>query len=254
MTLFLVKKTNLSVVIIALNEESNIERCLKSVQWAHEIIVYDSGSTDKTVAIAQGMGAKVTVGPWLGFGPTKNKAAELAANDWIFSLDADEEVPATLHDEIDTLTLSNDVAYSIPRLSYYLKQWIHHGGWYPDYQVRLFNRTTAKWTPEEVHEKVEAKSYAKLSNHLNHYVFKSVEHHISTNNRYSGLLAQKLHRQGIKFSILNFIIKPNLKFFECYILKLGFMDGWAGYFIAKSAAYSVFLKWSKLKELEMHEL
>ncbi len=242
------------MVIVALNEESNIERCLKSVQWANEVIVYDSGSTDKTVSIAQGMGAKVVVGPWLGFGPTKNKATELAANDWIFSLDADEVVPAELHKEIDSMNLSNDVAYSIPRLSYYLKHWIRHGGWYPDYQVRLFNRKTAKWTPVEVHEKVEAKNYAKLSNHLNHYVFKSIEHHVATNNRYSGLLAQKLRQQGISYSSFNFIVKPKVKFFECYIIKLGFLDGWAGYVIAKSASYSVFLKWSKLRELEINEI
>ena len=242
------------MVIVALNEESNIERCLKSVHWADEIIVYDSGSTDKTVTIAQEMGAKVTVGPWLGFGPTKNKAAELAANDWILSLDADEVVPTELHEEITSMNLLNDVAYSIPRLSYYLKHWIRHGGWYPDYQVRLFNRKTAKWTLLEIHEKVEAKNYAKLLNPLNHYVFKSIEHHVATNNRYSGLLAQKLRRQGVAYSFFNFIVKPKVKFFECYVVKLGFLDGWAGYVIAKSASYSVFLKWSKLKELEIYEI
>lgn len=241
------------MVIIALNEEANIERCLKSVQWADEILVYDSGSTDATVKIAQALGATVISGPWLGFGPTKNKAAQLAKHDWIFSVDADEEIPAALQHEIAALTLADDVAYSVPRLSYYLQKWIRHGGWYPDRQIRLFNRTTAQWSAVGIHEKIEAKHYKKLASHMNHYVFKNINHHIETNNRYSSLLAYELHNKGRSYSAIHFFIKPKVKFLECYILKLGFLDGWAGYFIAKSAAYSVFLKWSKLKELEMHK-
>ncbi|OFZ29716.1 MAG: hypothetical protein A2622_10875 [Bdellovibrionales bacterium RIFCSPHIGHO2_01_FULL_40_29] len=246
-----VKKMNLSVVIVALNEESNIERCIKSVQWASEILVYDSGSKDSTVAIAQKLGAKVITGPWLGFGPTKNEAANMATYDWILSLDADEEVSPKLANEIVKIDLNENVAYQIPRLSFYLKHWVRHGGWYPDYQVRLFHRGFSHWSLDLVHESVKAKFYVKLANHLNHYVFKNIEHHIQTNNRYSGLLAQKLFEQGKRFSWFHFFVKPWVKFIECYFIKLGFLDGWVGFFIACGAAYSVLLKWAKLRELEL---
>lgn len=259
MTLFFVNKVKLSVVVITLNEEANIERCLKSVQWADEILVYDSGSMDATVKIAQSLGAKVITGPWLGFGPTKKKAVLLASNDWILSVDADEQVPAELATEITEKlnkiddTKNFDFAFKIPRMSFYLNRWVSHGGWYPDYQVRLFNRKVNNWSLAAVHEKVHAKSYIQLQNHLNHYVFRNIEHHIQTNNKYSGLLAQEMFSQQKKYSLFHLLTKPAVKFLECYFLKLGLLDGWVGFFIAKGAAYSVFLKWSKLKELEMNE-
>ena len=251
-------KVKLSIVVITLNEEANIERCLKSVQWADEILVYDSGSVDATVKIAQSLGAKVISGPWLGFGPTKNKATLLASNDWVLSVDADEQVTDKLSNDITeilnkTKSEDSDLVYKIPRLSFYLNHWVRFGGWYPDYQVRLFNRKMTNWSMAAVHEKVHAKSYIQLENHLNHYVFRNIEHHIQTNNKYSSLMAQEMFLQKRKFSLFHFLTKPLVKFLECYILKLGILDGWVGFFIARSAAYSVFLKWSKLKELEMNE-
>ena len=248
-----VKKMNLSVVIITLNEEVNIERCLKSAQWADEILVYDSGSTDKTVAFAKSMGASVIRGEWLGFGPTKNLAVLKAKNDWILSIDADEEIPSHLADEILSLSTSLNIetVYKIPRLSYYLSRWVRHGGWYPDYQIRLFNRKKHNWNQALIHEKIEAKHQENLLNHLNHYVFNSIEHHIRTNNGYSTLLASKMVTEGKSFSWFHFLTKPVVKFLECYLLKLGFLDGWVGYFIAKEAAHSVFLKWAKLKEMDI---
>lgn len=244
-----VEKMKISIVLITLNEESNIGRCLNSVQWADEIVVYDSGSVDQTIEIAKNRGAVVVSGPWLGFGPTKRKATEFTKNDWILSIDADEEVPAELSAEICALPLDNETVYSVPRLSYFLNRWIRHGGWYPDYQARLFNKSKYNWNQEVVHEKIEAKSQGYLVNHLNHYVFKNIEHQIQTNNKYSSLLAKKMFARGQKFSWFHFLTKPVVKFLECYFLKLGFLDGWAGYVIARGAAYSVFLKWSKLKEM-----
>ncbi len=246
-----VEKLKLSVVIITLNEELNIERCLKSIQWADEVLVYDSGSKDKTLEIAKHLGARIIEGPWLGFGPTKNKAALLARNDWILSLDADEEVSTALAAELSQLSLKSESVYVIPRLSNYLNHWVRYGGWYPDYQVRLFQRNFHNWNQELIHEKIEANVEVRLLSCLNHYVFKNIEHHIETNNRYSGLLAQKMFSNGQRFSWFHFLTKPQVKFFECYILKLGFLDGWVGYFIARGAAYSVFLKWAKLKEMNL---
>ncbi|MBC7742448.1 MAG: glycosyltransferase family 2 protein [Bdellovibrionaceae bacterium] len=246
----------MSVVLITLNEEKNIERALKSVQWASEIIVYDSGSTDRTVEIAQKMGAKVTSGKWFGFGPTKRLATNLATHEWVLSLDADEEVSAELALEIKLkwTTLMGETAYLLPRLSYYLGRWIRHGGWYPDHQIRLFNRKHSQWSNTGVHEKVEAKNYLNLTSHINHYVFKDIAHQIQTNNKYSSLLALELFRQKRAFSWFHFLTKPTVKFIECYIWKLGLLDGWPGYVIARNASHSVFLKWSKLKELAAPDL
>jgi glycosyltransferase involved in cell wall biosynthesis len=243
--------SKLSVVIITKNEQNNIQRCMDSVAWADEIIVYDSGSTDATVEIAKKLGGKVTVGEWMGFGPTKKHATLLANNDWILSLDADEEVSHELKKEIQGKMsgLRPEVGYRLPRLSNYLGRWIYYGGWYPDYQLRLFNREHSQWSDDYIHEKVKSKYTEKLSNNLNHYVFKNISHQVETNNRYSTLQAIEMKNKGKTFSWFHFFTKPTVKFLECYLLKLGFLDGWVGYLIARNAAYSVFLKWAKLREL-----
>lgn len=240
----------ISVVIITKNEERNIGRCIESVLFADEIIVYDSGSIDQTVSIASKLGAKVSVGEWMGFGPTKRHATSLASNDWILSVDADEEVSLNLKNELlkRRETLNPEVGYRLPRLSNYLGRWVHHGGWYPDYQLRLFNRQFSNWNEDVIHEKVKAKSIETFSSNLNHYVFKDIDHQVQTNNKYSTLQAMDMHRRGKKFSWFHFMTKPYVKFIECYFLKLGFLDGWVGYLIARNAAYSVLLKWAKLKE------
>ncbi len=248
-----IEKLPLSVVIIALNEESNISRAVSSVSgWVSEVLVYDSGSRDLTVSIAENRGAKVVSGEWLGFGPTKHKATGLASFPWILSIDSDEEVSNELKSEIQKSFASLDerTAYLVPRKSFYLNRWVTHGGWYPDFQARLFNKKFVNWNQVEIHEKVEAASYQKLTGDLNHYVFKNIEHQVATNNKYSSLQAKEMAAKGKNFSWFHFFTKPAFKFFECYFLKLGFLDGWAGFVIAKSASYSVFLKWSKLYEIK----
>ncbi len=243
----------LSVVIITKNEQCNIERCLLStIGFADEVLIYDSGSVDQTVKIANKMGAKVIIGEWLGFGSTKNKATQLAKNDWILSIDADEEISMPLKSEISDIINDLDVhtAYAIPRSSFFLNQWIKHGGWYPDYQIRLFNKKFSNWNNAEIHEKIESTKNENLTQNINHYVFKNISHQVQTNDRYSGLLAEKMKKNGKTFNTFHFLTKPSVKFFECYILKLGFLDGYPGFVIAKNAAYSVFLKWAKLKELD----
>ncbi|MBC7754434.1 MAG: glycosyltransferase family 2 protein [Moraxellaceae bacterium] len=241
----------ISVVIIAKNEERNIKRCIESALFAEEIIVYDSGSTDQTVNVARNLGAKVFAGPWMGFGPTKRHATDLAAHDWILSMDADEEVSEELKIEILNRreSLIPDVGYRLPRLSQFLGRWVYHGGWYPDYQLRLFNRKHSHWSEDLIHEKVKSNSVENFTSHLNHYVFNDINHQVQTNNRYSSLQAEDMHQCGKKFSWFHFLTKPYVKFIECYFLKGGFLDGWVGYLIARNAAYSVFLKWAKLKEL-----
>ncbi len=241
------------MVLVALNEQANIERALNSVSWAMDVVVYDSGSVDKTIDIARKMGANVIQGPWAGFGKTKRMATEYAKLDWVLSLDCDEEVSEALQAEVrDKLdSLNPETVYRMPRRSFYLNRWINYGGWYPDFQARLFNRKHSGWNEAAIHEKVEALHYENLTSHLNHYVFKNIEDQVKTNNRYSSLQALEMSAARKKFSWFHFFTKPIVKFLECYLIKRGFLDGVAGYIIAYNAAYSVYLKWAKLLELEM---
>jgi glycosyltransferase involved in cell wall biosynthesis len=245
-------KLPVSCVIIVKNEEQNITDCLRSASFAEEILVMDSGSTDRTCELARRAGAKVVHQDWLGFGPQKARATELAQFDWIINIDADERISSGLADEIADRwpTLDPQCGYLVPRKSFYLGKWIFHGGWYPDHQLRLYHRKFSHWDSAPIHEKVKSPSTRKLRSPLEHYVFINLQHQVETNNRYSSLQAQELHRRGIKFRWNYLLIKPWIKFVECFFWKRGFQDGLPGFVIAVGAAYSVFLKWAKLWELE----
>lgn len=240
----------LSLVLITKNEESNIERCLKSVPFASDVVVLDSGSTDRTVEIARSLGARVLQEEWRGFGKQKARATELAKYDWILNLDADEALSPELAEEIQNKFVDLDplVGYQLPRLSRHMGRWIRHGGWFPDLQLRLYHRQNSKWTESAVHERVIAPNRAKLKNPILHWVFVDVSDQVQTNDRYSGLQARDKYERGIQFSAFKLLLKPCSKFVETYILKFGFMDGLPGFVISVSAAYSVFLRWVKLWE------
>lgn len=246
------KKLPLSLVVITKNEEDNIERCLRSVPFADDLVVVDSGSTDETVILAERHGARVFTEAWRGYGPQKRFAVGKSANDWVLCLDADEALSPELAREIqDRFSgLDERAGYLIPRKSFHLGRWILHGGWYPDYQLRLFNRSYAQWGEEEIHEKVEVERKEKLKEPILHWVFEGVSDQVMTNDKYSSLQARELAKKGKRFSLLKLITKPWSKFMECYFFKGGFRDGLPGFIIAVSAAYSVFLRWSKLWEIE----
>lgn len=245
-------KLPLSLVVIAYNEERHIGRCLNSVPFASEIVVVDSGSQDQTAAVCQKMGAKVIQKLWTGYGPQKKFAVDQASHDWVICLDADEELSPELQAEIlkKFSSLEPAKAYKIPRVSYYLGRWIWHGGWYPDYQIRLFNRQHSQWNEAQIHEKVIAKEISSLEEPIRHYVFSALKENVETNIKYSHLQAEDWFKQGKKFSLLKLITKPFSKFIECYFLKLGFLDGLAGFVIAIGAAHSLFMRWIRLWELQ----
>lgn len=247
------EKRPISLVIITLNEEDNISRCIQSVPWADEVIVVDSNSTDRTREIAESLGAKVYNQPFLGFRDQKQKATDFAKNDWVLSLDADEALSLGLSQEIlktfDTTPIHD--GYTMPRLSFHLGRWIKHGGWYPDRQLRFFNRKKAKWGGGHVHEKISCEVVGSFKNNILHYVFKDLTDQIEANNRYSSLGAQDLFERGKKFSLVKLFLKPVSKFLETYVWKLGFLDGLPGFIISVGAAYSVFLKFAKLRELKI---
>lgn len=247
--------TPLSLIVITKNAEEHIARCLKSVPFAADVVVLDSGSTDGTVEIAKQNGARVFVEEWRGFGPQKQRATQLAKTDWILSLDADEALSVESQAELRALLASEPAPahFAFPRLSFHMGRWIRHGGWHPDWQIRLYDRRRAGWNANQLHEKVEARdgsSPTRLDQSMQHWVFKNLQDQIQTNNRYSTLGAEELFQKGRKFSLFNLIVKPKVKFIETYVWKLGFLDGMPGFIIAVGAAYSVFLKWAKLWELE----
>lgn len=247
------EKIPISLAIITLNEEAHIARCIQSVPWASEVIVVDSGSQDKTVEIAKELGAQVYAQKFLGFGPQKQWALDKTNQDWVLSLDADEALSPELSQEIQKKWKEGFEAqgYFLPRLSYHMGRWIRHGGWHPDYQLRLFNKKFARWGGGHVHEKIICEKTKKLKHVIYHWVFRDLSHQVEANNRYSSLGAQDLKDRKKKFCLCKLLFKPISKFVECYFFKRGFLDGLPGFIIAVGASYSVFLKFSKLYESQI---
>ena len=249
------KRARLSLSIISLNEAKNIERCIRSVPFADEVVVVDSGSIDGTADLARALCARVFVEEWRGFRAQKQRATDLCQNRWVLSLDADEALSPESAKELEALLASPELesneGYTFPRLSWNLGRWIRHGGWYPDLQLRLYDRERTSWQGgDKVHERVSAKSVKRLTHPIFHYPFPDLAEQVSTNNRYSTLGAEELAARGKRFSILKLIFKPTSKFLETYLIKRGFLDGLPGFIIAVGAAYSVFLKFAKLWETE----
>lgn len=250
-----VEKKNLSLVVITLNEETSIERCLRSVPFADDIIVVDSGSTDGTADRARACGARVVQEAWRGFGGQKRFAVQQAKHDWVLCLDADEALSPESAAEIASrfATLDPRTGYQLPRRSFHLGRWILHGGWTPDFQLRLFHRGHSQWTEAPVHESVRSPARARLTQPILHWVFDDLSDQVITNDRYSGLQARERFARGERFSLFRLLVRPWGKFMETYFLKLGVLDGVPGFVISVSAAYSMFLRYAKIWELQRRE-
>jgi len=239
----------LSVIVIAKNEEAAIGDCLKSVAWADERIVLDGGSSDATVAIATALGARVeVVADWRGFGPQKNRALALASGDWVLSLDADEQVSAALRAEIEAAIRAPDAAvYRMPRASRYCGRTLRHGGWWPDYVIRLFRRGEARFSEELVHERlVTAQAVGTLTQPLLHDTYTSLEEALDKANRYSTLGAQQAFARGERAGLMSALGHGLWAFFRTYVLRRGFLDGGQGLLLAVSNAHTTFYRYAKL--------
>lgn len=248
----------ISAVIIAFNEEDKIADAIRSVQWADEIVVVDSESRDRTREISEELNARVFIKKWEGFSVQKQFAVDSAAHDWIFSLDADERVSDELKTEILSLKnqSENDLAdgFRIPRLSFYMNRPIRHGGWYPDWQLRFFNRRKGKWKNVLIHESVEMNHGArieKLNGDILHYSVENVSHHHRMiGERYAPLAAEQMYARGKRATKLKILTAGLTAFLQTYVLKAGFLDGLAGFAIARFAAHHAFLKYLLLWEMQ----
>jgi glycosyltransferase involved in cell wall biosynthesis len=241
-----------SVTIITRDEESDIGAALRSAAWADEIVVVDSGSTDRTVEIARAAGARVVVREWPGYIAQKNFAAAQAVHDWIFSLDADERITTGLATEIRrVLERPAHTAYRIPRLTWHLGRWIRGTDWYPDYQTRLYDRRAAQWTGGYVHESVTAGGpVGQLHGELQHFAYRDIADHLETINRYTSYAARQMHEDGRRGSTWKMLLHPPAAFLRNYLLKGGFRLGTAGLIVSALNAYYVFLKFAKLWQLD----
>ncbi|MBI4854535.1 MAG: glycosyltransferase family 2 protein [Acidobacteria bacterium] len=243
---------SISVTIITYNEENNIVDALESVKWASEIIVVDSGSTDKTISISKKFTNRVITNSWPGYALQKQFAADLATNDWILSLDADERVTPLLAKEIQETILDPNNQYDgfyISRQNYYLNKAIYHSGWSPDFQLRLYKKNKGKWTGNFVHESVTLEGkIGKLKGKLDHYSIPSLAFHHERLNKYTTLAANELCSRNKPVGVLDLLFRPIIALFRSYIWRLGFLDGFCGIIIAYFAAYYVFLKYAKAWE------
>jgi glycosyltransferase involved in cell wall biosynthesis len=244
-------RARLSAVVITLDEEARLRRCLESVAWADEIVVVDAGSTDKTVQIAREFTERVLVRPWPGFAAQKNFALEQARGDWILSLDADEEVSGELRAEVGAVLAGEGRhdGYAVPRRNLFLGQWIRHGGLYPDWQLRLFRRGRGRFREHAVHESVRVEgSVGRLRGHLVHTSYRDVADFIERANRYSTLAAAEQLARGARAGALELALRPLGRFLGMYVLRRGFLDGRKGLLLAGLYAYYVFMRTAKVWE------
>lgn len=243
----------LSAVIITRDEERHLGAALESLAFADEVLVVDSGSTDATCRIAGEKGARVRVlTPWPGFVEQRNRAVAAAAHDWILALDADERVTPILREEIRALMAAGPGAagYRVRRVARYLGRWIRGGDWYPDWQLRLFDRRYGEWTGGRVHESVRVRGRVqRLAGELEHHPYRDIGHHLQTIDRYTGLWAQDAFERGRPARALELGLAPAWSFLRSYLLRAGFRLGWAGFVVAAMGSYYTFLKLARLSEL-----
>lgn len=243
----------LSVVIITFNEARNIGRCLDALgDVADEVIVVDSFSTDETVSICQSRGARVVQHAFAGYVEQKNFATAQARFDHVLQLDADEVLTKELRQSIREAKHSwQGAGYTLARLTNYCGTWVRHGGWYPDRKLRLYDRRLGRWTGLLLHERYEVSGGHKvgaLAGDLLHYSYDSVAQHVAQLNRFTSIAADEMALRGkVNATLFHLLLKPIWKFVHGYLLRLGFLDGFAGLCIASISAGGVFLKYAKLR-------
>lgn len=252
-------KLPISVCMIAGAEARRIGRALDSVaDWAGElIVVLNQEVQDGTEQIVRAAGGSVFREAWKGHIAQKNSAAEKAKQTWILGLDADEAVSPALRAEITALFTSgaaeDHAAWSFPRCTYYCGRWIRHGDWYPDRQTRLWRRGTAQWGGVNPHDRLEVRStVGRLQSDLWHYSFESIDHQIAKIAPYANDFVRHRQALGRGASWLELTVRPLWRFVRAYVFRLGFLDGWPGYYIAWANAFSTLTRYAKVREAALH--
>jgi glycosyltransferase involved in cell wall biosynthesis len=243
----------ISATLITFNEERNIAEALQSVSWADEIVVVDSGSSDATLDICRRFTDKIFHRNWTGYVDQKNCAVERARNDWIISLDADERLSSELQVEIQDLARKGfgKTGYKISRVVFFMGRWIRHGDWYPDYQLRLFDRRRGRWKGGRVHESVKTIEKPEfLKGEIYHYTYRNLSEYLQRLETYSTLAALDYEERGRRATFIGLLGNPIAAFFKAYLLKRGFLDATPGLAAAVMGAVSVFFKYAKLYELQ----
>lgn len=245
----------LSACIVAMDEEDRLPACLASLDFCDEIVVVDSHSKDRTRELAAAHGARVIERDWPGHVLQKEFAIRAARHDWVLCLDADERVSPELREELRALKASGFLAHTgwrMPRLSSYLGRWMRHGAWYPDWQLRLFDRRRARWGGRDPHDHVEVAegSVGTLSGRILHHPYRSFAEHLRTIDKYTTIMAEGMHARGERARARDLVLRPTARFVRSYFVKLGFLEGWRGLVQAYLAAHYGRLKYAKLMVLE----
>ena len=249
--------TPLSACIISFNEEDRIADCVRSLAFCDEVVVVDSRSTDRTREIAAECGARVIERDWPGHVDQKEFTIRAAEHDWVLCIDSDERISQRLREEIIALKARNfpgNAGWRMPRLTAWLGRWIDRGTWYPDRQLRLFDRRRGHWGGNNPHDKVVLEgSIGALEGDLLHHAYRDLDDHISTITKYTEIMARGLHERGRKANLFDLMLRPGVRFFRFYFLKLGFLLGWRGLALALLAAWYVRLKYVRLYALQRAE-
>jgi len=250
-------KIPVSVCIMAQNESGRIEECLRSAEFAAERLVLDGGSTDRTVELARGAGARVESRPFDGWISQNRALFARASHDWILHLDADERVSPELAEELHALFRAGDpplAGYAMPRRAWHLGRWVRGGGWYPDWKVRLFDRRRAQVVGADPHNKVEVEGRAgRLRGDILHFPYRDLEQHFVKMDRYSSAAARTGRTRRKRFPLVQMIVKPPARFLKFYVLRAGFRDGAAGLVLAGMAGFYEFQRYAKLWDLRRRE-
>lgn len=247
--------TPISAVLITLNEESRLAAALESVRFCEEVLVVDAHSTDRTREIAAAAGARVLVRAWDGFTPQRNQAVAAARHDWVLAVDADERVTPALRAEIEAMRAAGfaEAGYRIPRVAFYLGRWIRGTDWYPDPQLRLFDRRHGRWTGGLVHESVQVDGpVGRLRGELEHHTYEDIADHMGAIDRYTTLWARQAHAEGRRAGPLDGCVASTWAFIRNYVVRRGFLLGEAGLTVSTFNAYYTYAKMAKLRELARH--
>jgi glycosyltransferase involved in cell wall biosynthesis len=251
------ERPRISACIIAMNEEDRLPDAIASVDFCDEVLVVDSHSTDRTREVAAQLGARVIERDWPGFVEQKEFAIRAATHDWVLCLDADERISTRLRAEIVALRdagFPGHAGWRSPRLSSYLGRWMKHGGWYPNYQLRLFDRRQGRWGGDRLHEHVLLNSKpGKLAGDLLHHPYRNFAEHLATIDKYTTIMAQSMHARGKRVHLGHLVLGPFARFFRFYFVRLGFLEGWRGFVQACLAAHYGRMKYAKALVLQESE-